>query len=236
MGKKKTVSNKVVQLDNLNVINDLTNPAVKESYISTRTNLIFSLMNSSNKIVTFMSQNFSDGATATSVNIAISLAETGAKVLIIDADLRKPSVHKMLKVKNDYGLSSILSGKCTVSDAISKNVRENLDCITAGTIPSNPAELVVSPNTKGLLDVLSKHYDYICIDTSPIKNVSDALLFNPHIAGIIFVVKENSTRHGDIKSALDKIKFANGNVLGIVKTSCRTSLMSRLSGNRDDLK
>lgn len=205
------------------ILNDKTKFIITEAYKSARTNLMFSLSTSDNKVMTFTSASPAEGKSTTCINMAISLATTGAKVLLIDSDMRKPTMHSLLRIDKSRGLSSILSGMCTVAEAINSNVRENLDVIVAGPIPPNPAELIGSPNTAELLAVLRKHYDYICIDTPPVNVVSDSQLYNSLVAGIVFVIRDEVTTHNDLQRALRSISLANGKVLGFIKTACKTT-------------
>lgn len=220
-GKNKTPKNIKRKLNNKRyIIDDNTPFVITEAYKMARTNLIFSLSTSNNRVVVFTSCNPAEGKSTNCVNLAITLANTGSKVLIIDSDLRKPTMHKLLKLPNEKGLSSIISGQCSINDARIKNIRDNLDIITAGPIPPNPSELLSSQKMVVCLELLQSKYDYICIDTPPINVVSDALLYNSITSGMIFIVRENITRHTDISDALTRIRMTNGKVLGFIKTSC----------------
>lgn len=203
-----------------NVINDDAPFIITEAYKMARTNLIFSLSTSNKKVVIYTSANPGEGKSTTCVNMAITLANTDSKVLLIDADMRKPTIHKLLKVKNPIGLSSIISGQAPVREALNEGVRKNLDVIVAGPIPPNPSELLSSPTMATAIELLEQQYDYICIDTPPINVVSDALLLNPLASGIVFIVRENSTSHPALQNALENIKMTNGKVLGFMKVSC----------------
>lgn len=205
------------------ILNDNTKFIITEAYKSARTNLIFSLSTSPNKVMTFTSSSPAEGKSTTCINMAITLATTGSKVLLIDSDMRKPTMHSLLRVDKSKGLSSILSGMCTVAEAINSNVRENLDVIVAGPLPPNPAELIGSPNMAELIEVLRNHYDYILIDTPPVNVVSDSQLYNELVAGIVFVIRDDVTTHNDLQRALKSIKLANGKVLGFIKTACKTT-------------
>lgn len=209
-----------IQQKKRNILGSGTAFVISEAYKTARTNLIFTLATSDKKIVAITSANPAEGKSTSCANIAITLAEMGASVLIIDADLRKPTIHKLLDVVNKNGLSSILGGFCNVNDALNKNIRENLDIIAAGPIPPNPAELIASDIMTKLLAVLKDHYDYIFIDTPPINVVSDSQLMNNIISGIMFVVHEGRTTHPDIQGALRSIELANGKILGFLKVNC----------------
>lgn len=204
------------------ILNDDTPFIITEAYGMARTNLIFSLSTTDKKTVVFTSALPSEGKSTTCVNMAITLAKTGASVLLIDADLRKPTVHRLLKINNKFGLSSVIGGFCNVAQALNAQSIDNLDVIIAGPIPPNPAELISSKNMKELLKIVQIEYDFILIDSPPVNIVSDSQLINDMISGIIFVVKENQTTHTAVKDALQKIKLADGNILGFMKVNCNS--------------
>ncbi len=202
------------------VINDNTPFIITEAYKMARTNLIFSLSTANKKVFYFTSSGPGEGKSTTCVNLAITLANLGSKVVIIDSDLRKPTAHKLLKLNNAKGLSSIVSSQCSINDVCNINVRPNLDVITSGPIPPNPSELIASSKMATVLDLLTKKYDYVCIDTPPVNIVTDALAFNEITAGCVFVVREGQTTHNAINKALSSIKQTNGKILGIIKVDC----------------
>ncbi|MBP1549227.1 MAG: polysaccharide biosynthesis tyrosine autokinase, partial [Oscillospiraceae bacterium] len=192
--------------------------AIVEAYNTARTNTMFAVSTGKSKIIAVTISNPSEGKSTTCANFAISFANAGNKVLLVECDLRKPTVAKNFAIKPKNGLSSILGGFCSVNDAINADVLSNLDIITAGDIPPNPSELLGSQAMRTFLAASSEIYDYVFLDTPPVNVVTDSQLMNDVIAGIVFVVKEKSTTHPDIQSALDKIRLANGKVLGFVKT------------------
>ncbi len=203
------------------ILSENTQFAIKEAYKAARTNLVFSLAENEEKIVVVTSCSPSEGKSTNCLNLAITMAETGAKVLLIDCDMRKPMQHSLLRLDNKVGLSSVLGGIVKdVSKAIERNVRVNLDVLTAGLIPPNPAELISGARMDDLLHLVCKHYDYVFIDTPPANVVTDTFLLNNRSAGIIIVVKEGYTRHEDIRECLTKAKMTNGRVLGFIRANC----------------
>lgn len=203
------------------ILNDDTQFAIKEAYKAARTNLVFSLASSERKIIVITSCGPSEGKSTNCLNMAITMAETGASVLLIDCDMRKPVQHSLLRLDNKVGLSSVLGGIVRdISKAINRDVRTHLDVLTSGPIPPNPAELISGAIMDQLLELASKHYDYVFIDTPPVTVVTDALLLNTRTAGIMFIVKEGRTTHAEINEALEKTRMTNGKVLGFLKVNC----------------
>lgn len=221
MSKKKPAGSASRRTENKFLVNTFMNFSLTEAYNTARTNIMFSLATKKKKTVAVTSYSPADGKSSTVTNLALTFAKTEAKVLLIDADMRKPSIQPLLKIKNSHGLSTLISGLCSVESAINHDVEENLDVICAGPIPPNPAELLSSPYMAELLTEFQSKYDFIFIDTPPISLVSDSLLLNNLISGIVFVIRENSTRHPEIRNAIDSIKLANGRILGFVKVSCK---------------
>lgn len=203
------------------ILSDSTQFVIKEAYKTARANLVFSLATYDTKSVIVTSCAPAEGKSTNCLNLAITMAETGASVLLVDADMRKPVQHSLLKLDNKKGLSSILGGITSdVGKAIKKDVRDNLDVLTSGPIPPNPAELLSGKRMSELLDIVGKHYDYVFIDTPPVTVVTDAFLMSEIVAGIVFIVKENSTTHVEINEALMKAKMMNAKVLGMIKVNC----------------
>lgn len=203
------------------ILGENTKFVITEAYKLARTNIMFSLSSSQNKVIAVTSSNPAEAKTTTTVNLAITFAMTGAKVLLIDGDMRKPFIHKLFKLDKNIGLSMVLGGMCTVAEAIHSNIRDNLDVIAAGPIPPNPVELLGSDNMKQLLEILGSHYDYIFVDMPPVNVVSDALLLSPMAAGFVLIIRDGFTKYSDVQLALSQINMAGGKVLGFIKTVCR---------------
>ena len=203
------------------ILSDDTQFVIKEAYKAARTNLTFALATYDPKIAVVTSCAPAEGKSTNCLNLAITMAEMGESVLLIDADMRKPVQHSLLRLDNSMGLSSILGGIVgDVSKVIAKGVRQNLDVLTAGPVPPNPAELLASSRMEKLLNIIGEHYDYIFIDTPPVTVVADAFVLNEKTSGIVFVIKEGSTTHPEIEEALERTRMANGKILGFIKTNC----------------
>ncbi len=190
--------------------------AVAESYKTIRTNLLFLLsQNTGCKIITISSPKSGDGKTTNAINLSIAFSQLGKRVLLIDCDLRRPTVAKKLRLEETDGLSGILAGFSPVSESI-VNVNHYLDVLPAGVTPPNPSELLTSPALDKLFDSLKLVYDFIVIDTPPMGIVSDALVVAPKTDGVLIVVKEKSTLHSDFENLLDSIKLTGVRALGAI--------------------
>lgn len=189
--------------------------AVVEAYKAIRTNLTFLLAASETKVFGITSPEAGEGKSTTSVNMAIAFSQLGDKVLLIDADMRRSSIHKKLKVENNVGLSNVLAGFNKYTEAIT-HISDTLDVITAGQVPPNPSELLGSARFKELVETVGKEYGYVIIDTPPVDVVTDALVIAPHTAGLVLVVKDQVTPTDAIRRAIEAAEFADINVLGAI--------------------
>ncbi|MBQ9901050.1 MAG: polysaccharide biosynthesis tyrosine autokinase [Clostridia bacterium] len=187
-----------------------------ESYKSIRTNVVFSLSTNESRILAVSSPNPDEGKSTVSVNLATALAQNGEKVLLIDADMRKPVLHKMFKVSNKSGLSTTIISISPFEQAVKKDVALNLDLLSSGPMPPNPSELLASKHFHDLLVEVEKQYDYIIVDTPPLNVVSDGLVFTDLLNGILLVVRHRKTSYSEISEAVNSIELSNANLLGFV--------------------
>lgn len=188
---------------------------VKEAYSSIRTNLLFTQRGEKCPIFVVTSPTANNGKTLNSVNLAVSFAQMGKKTLLIDSDMRNPTVHRMFSIPSKDGLSEILAG-LTDNITVSKTDIENLSVLTAGKIPPNPAELLASERMDKLLEFVKEHYDCVFIDTPPINIVTDATVFAQKSTGYIIVVKANISDTSDVKTAVSSLQHIDGTILGFV--------------------
>lgn len=195
---------------------------IVESYKSMRTNIMFTLSTMDKKIFTISSANPGEGKSTTAANIAITFSQNGQKVLLIDADMRKPIQHKIFSIKNHIGLSSVLSKMKKVQECIQKTEVKNLSILPSGPIPPNPSELLASDQAETILSELSYKYDLIIIDTPPINMVSDALNLSQSVAGILTVVRYGCTAADDLKNAVGRIELAKMELLGFILNYIKT--------------
>ncbi len=189
--------------------------AVIEAYKAIRTNLTFLLSNSKTKAFCVTSPEAGEGKSTTSVNMAIAFSQLGDKVLLIDADMRRSSIHKKLKLENTEGLSGVLAGFNRLSEVV-VNISDTLDVLTAGQTPPNPSELLGSQRFKDMMEEAAKKYSYVIIDTPPIDVVTDAWVIAPVTAGVVLVVKDQITPTDTIQRSIEAAKFAGINLLGAV--------------------
>lgn len=192
---------------------------ITEAYKTIRTNLQFTIATSGDNVAMITSFEPNAGKSITAANISITTAQMGDKVLLIDADIRNASQHKVFGVHNKDGLTTLLSGLSKSEDAVlHKNIRPNLDLLTAGPMPPNLSELLCSKNMKALLEKYRGEYNYIFIDCPPIGVVSDALSLLNHTKNIALIVRQDQTRHSDIRHSISSIKALDGNLLGVIIT------------------
>ncbi len=189
---------------------------IVEAYKTVRTNLLFALAPHQRKIVLFSSAEPNAGKTTTSSNLAVTMAQTGVRVLLIDADLRKPSQHKTFRVKKDNGLSRILSGELSFEDCVCREVARGMDLLPSGVLPPNPSELLASESMDKLLNEVAEQYDYIFIDTPPLCVVSDSLVLCEKAAGTVLVTRQGQTTYEEVRHAVESIRDVQGNLLGVV--------------------
>jgi len=200
------------------LLNSKTDFSIVEAYKTIRANLLFATSTSHNKAVIFTSAEPDAGKSTTSMNLGITTAQLGTRVVIIDADMRKPTLHKYVRVSNAKGLSKCLCGLENLEDSIYLNVFPNLDLITAGPIPPNPSELLGSESMVRLLDTLSESYDYVFVDMPPINVVADGLMCIDHAAGAVLIARQKQTRYVELQKAVDSIRNIHGNLLGVIVT------------------
>lgn len=188
-----------------------------EAYKSIRTNIMYSMPRTEGgKVIALTSSTAAEGKTTTVINLALTFAQVNAKVLIIDCDLRKPKVHRYLRIERKDGLSNVLCGFSDLKDAIKVGVKENLDVLTSGEVPPNPAELLQTEAFEKILEVLKKSYDYIIIDTPPINIVTDAIFPIKHSTGTILLTRKDYTTYDMVEQALEKIRRVDANVIGTI--------------------
>lgn len=197
--------------------------SLMEAYSSLRTSVDFAITGS-NRIIQVTSSQPSEGKSLTTSVLAKKYAQLGRKTLLIDADLRKPTIANLFGAKRtSVGFAEVLLGDVSLADALLKDTPENLDVLPIGSIPSNPVELLSSQLLVDFLAKYRKEYAVIVIDSSPVMGLADAPLISRHADGVVFIVEANRSQFGQTKSALRRLRNAGASVAGVVLTKYRSA-------------
>lgn len=191
--------------------------AIKEAYVKLRTNLLFCMTADKKrpcKTFAVTSANPSEGKSLTAANIAISYAMLGKKVLLIDADMRKPTQRRLWNVESSTGICDFLADIRQLELTKVKDLPLWIVC--TGTIPPNPSELLSSERMKRFVMENAGAYDYVIIDTPPINTVADAQIISTYVDGVVLVAKSGGTTSDELKDAIDAVYHAGGNLCGVV--------------------
>lgn len=198
------------------ILNKNSSFAVQEAYKTLRTNLRFYLKKSGCRRIGITSSVPGEGKSITLLNLAISLAEDGHKVLLIDSDLRRPAQARLLVEKQTPGLSNVLAEQTLLEEAIHKDQYPNLDMLFAGDIPPNPSELLGSEKMRELIETLSERYDYILVDTPPVNLVSDTSIIASLLDGVLLLVRQGQTTKDMVRKAVANLELTGIKPLGFV--------------------
>lgn len=190
--------------------------SISEDYRTVRTSILLSQAESPPKTIAFSSAMPQEGKTATVTNMAVSFSQLEKKILIIDADLRKPQLHRLFKIKNIGGLTGYLTGRVSIKDAVQKTSHENIWVISSGPIPPNPAELLNSKRMKELLDDMKEKFDTVLIDTPPLLSVVDGLIVSSLSDSMVFLIKAEKTARLPFLRAVEELKQAKTKIIGVV--------------------
>ena len=203
--------------DRKNLLTPKSDFFIREAYKTLRTNVSFSLTGEeASKIILVTSSLQSEGKSITATNIVISYAQTDRRVLLIDCDLRRPKMSRLLRISNPVGLSNVLMDPFLIGEALLSTGLPNLDVILSGDIPPNPSELLSSPRMARLLKDMRKKYDVIILDTPPVNMVIDAVVLAPMTDGVLFVVRANHSERGAVIHAVEQLEYAKAKILGFV--------------------
>ncbi|MGO4694193.1 CpsD/CapB family tyrosine-protein kinase [Paenibacillus sp. FSL K6-3182] len=206
------------RLKNKRQIITLTNPRspISESYRALRTNIEFSSIDEKLQVLMVSSAGPGEGKSTTITNLAVTFAQSEKKVVLIDADLRKPTAHHTFSISNRYGLSSIISQQCSLEEGIQVTDIPNLDVITSGAIPPNPAEMMGSKRMTATIEQLRQMYDIVLIDTPPLLAVTDAQIVSTKSDGVILVVDQGKVKRDIASKAVKNLESVNARILGVV--------------------
>jgi len=187
-----------------------------EAYRNLRTALLLSRAGGPPQVTMITSATSREGKTVTAVNTAVMLAQSGARTLLIDADLRRPRCHRVLTVDNQLGLTEVLTGSRELGEVVRRTEIENFDFLGSGSAPPNPTELLGSAKMLETLTALREIYEYIIIDTSPVLPVSDPLVVAQLADGIMVVANAVATPRQQVRTAVARLEYARGKILGVV--------------------
>ena len=190
--------------------------SIAEDYRNIRTSILFSRVDSDQRVIAFTSTQPQEGKSATISNIAISFAQMGERVLAIDADLRKPRLHKIFQVRNTIGLSDVLTGRADLEEAVQKTPVAHFFLLPSGPHPPNPAELLNSRKMKELLAVVRDRYEIILIDLPPVLAVVDPVIVAAMADMTIIVLKTGKTTRKPLLRAIDQLRKAKARVAGVI--------------------
>ncbi|WP_152657630.1 CpsD/CapB family tyrosine-protein kinase [Oceanobacillus sp. CFH 90083] len=195
-----------------------TNPRspISEQYRTVRTNLQFASVDNEITSMLLTSAGPAEGKSMTTANLAVVYAQQGKKVLLIDADLRKPTIHYTFRLDNLRGLSNILVGETTLEETVESSDITNLDVISCGPIPPNPSELLGSRRMQAFIEAAKQKYDMVIFDMPPVLAVTDAQILSNYVDGAILVVRSKKTENDAAKQALEALESVHANVLGVV--------------------
>ncbi len=186
-----------------------------EAFRALRTNVEYSPIGGESKVIVITSAQAQEGKTSVSVNLASSLTQINNKVVLVDCDMRRPSIHKKFSIANEDGLAEILIKKKQLKDVV-RNHNDKLSIITAGNKSPNPAEILADPQMEKLIEDMKREYDYIILDTPPIGTFADAQILAGKVDGVLLVVRANKTKRNLVLSAVNAVKKVNGKVIGTV--------------------
>lgn len=191
---------------------------VSEQFRTVRTNIEFAgAALDKCQVVMFTSSAMSEGKSTVSANVAVTWAQAGKKVLLIDADLRRPTVHATFRKLNLDGVTTVLTGKAKPEEVIEQTFVTNLSVISSGAVPPNPSELLNSKRMADLLDWARQNFDIIVLDAPPVLAVSDVQVLVPKTDGVVVVANIGKTLKGDLRRTVEVLKLAKAKILGSVE-------------------
>mgnify|MGYP001473398824 CR=1 FL=1 len=206
------------QSENRRRLISVVNPRspVSETYRTLRTNIDFAAIDSALQIIMVTSAGPGEGKSTTIANLAVTYSQADRKVVLIDADMRKPTAHKTFQISNRFGLSSVISQQSTLQEVVQSTDIPNLDVITAGPIPPNPAEMLASKRMTDLMEELRTMYDIVLVDTPPLLAVTDAQIAATKSDGVVLVVDQGRVKRQFAQRAIQNLQNVNARILGVV--------------------
>lgn len=187
-----------------------------ESYRGVRTALYFNTLNKEHQIVQITSSNISEGKSTLASNLAVSIAQSGKQVLLLDGDMRRPTIHQMFALSNEHGLSSVIVDEAEWKEVIQPSAIRNLSIMTAGPIPPNPADLLTSPRFDSLLTTLRDQYEFVIIDTPPLLAVTDPSIIAHKVDMVLYNIRFTKNAGPDAERGRDVLASLKAKVVGVV--------------------
>lgn len=205
-------------IDKKRPIITLTNPKspISEAYRTLRTNIQFSAIDEDLKVIMVTSAGPGEGKSTTAANLAVAYAQAEKKVLLVDADLRKPTLHHTFYISNRRGLTNMLTGQASPDQVIVASDIEHLDLLPSGPIPPNPSEILASKRMKAKLDELAAIYDVVIIDTPPALAVTDAQIVATRCDGVVLVIDQGKVKREIAMKAKANLDHVKARILGVV--------------------
>lgn len=217
MVNKKTVKKAGSGRDNF-LLTEKAPFVMQEAYKSLRTNIMLSLPGTECKCIGVTSPTPGDGKSTTATNLAITLAQIGKRVLLIDSDMRLPSVAGRFRITATPGLSDFLVGEARIEDVVRNLEKHGIQVLPAGSIPPDPTGLLESKQMNHLITALRNIYDFVVIDLPPVTTVPDAVILSKYLDGYLLVARENRTEHRRVAEMLRQLQMADAKILGFVTT------------------
>jgi protein-tyrosine kinase len=211
----KSKKNIISQGDSVFALTDPKSP-VTEAFRTLRTSIGFASTDRNMKLILVTISTPGEGKSTVAANLAMVMAQAGNQVLVVDADLRKPTQHRKFGVINDKGLVNMLVQGKTLEEVVRPGPIEGISLVTSGPIPPNPSELFASEVTSEIFTEMKEKYDVVIIDTPPVIAVTDAVLIAAKVDGVIMVVKANVTKIDLIRDAMERMEKADAKILGVV--------------------
>ncbi len=190
---------------------------MREAYKTLRTNVLFSLPGTDSKCIGVVSANRGEGKSTIAINIAVSLAQTNKKVIVVDCDMRLPTIAAKIGIKTKPGLSNYLAGSDDIQSNLIQRVSEyGIDVLASGDIPPDPTSLLSSQQMDNLIALLKEYYDYVILDFPPVTIVTDAAILSGKVDGYLLVVRHNLSEYKKIKETFRQLEFSDAKILGMI--------------------
>lgn len=216
MALKKSAKKGMAQQRRKLVTSDDPRSPISEQFRTIRTNIQFSSIDEEVQTLMVTSSEPGEGKSTTAANLAVVFAQQDKKVLVVDADLRKPTMHYTFNLTNTFGLTSVLARQSSLKDAVNETVVPNLDVLTSGPLPPNPAELIGSKSMDRFIEEANQSYDVIIFDSPPVLVVTDAQVLANKCDGTILVAYSGKTEIENAGKAKDQLLATQGKLLGVV--------------------